>query len=53
MKKFTVKSLPLRDVIQDLANEMETSCKEKCSEYIVTVPKKSAIKIRFFKCVML
>ncbi|MDT0293032.1 helix-turn-helix transcriptional regulator [Mesonia ostreae] len=38
--KFNVRSLPLRDVVSDLANEMNTSFHEKCTEYIVNIPEK-------------
>ncbi|MGC1473011.1 MAG: AraC family transcriptional regulator [Psychroserpens sp.] len=38
-KTYTVSSLPLRDVISDLAKAMNTTCKEKCTEYILKIPK--------------
>lgn len=37
-KKYTVSSLPLKDVIKDLSTAMKTSFYEKCTEYIVKVP---------------
>tara|TARA_R110002049_G_scaffold151160_1_gene314687 strand:+ start:643 stop:1665 length:1023 start_codon:yes stop_codon:yes gene_type:complete len=38
MNNYTVSSLPLKDVIKDFAEGMDTSFIEKCSEHIVKVP---------------
>jgi AraC-like DNA-binding protein len=40
MISYRVSSLPLKDVIKNLAEEMKTTFFEQCSEYIVNVPKK-------------
>jgi len=40
MKHFTVSSLPLRDVISDLAEEMDTEFTEDCNVFEVTVPER-------------
>ncbi|NEN24993.1 helix-turn-helix transcriptional regulator [Cryomorpha ignava] len=39
MKEMRVKSLPLKDVIKDLAEEMNTSYTEDCDVYILNIPK--------------
>lgn len=38
MKSFNVQSLPLKQVIQNLSKELETSYIEKCEEYILQLP---------------
>jgi AraC-like DNA-binding protein len=38
LREFTVSSIPLKDVVQDLAKEMNTSFREKCSEYYLDIP---------------
>ena len=39
MNHYTVSSLPLKDVISDLAKEMNTGFEEKCNVYEVKIPK--------------
>lgn len=38
MKKFRVKSLPLKDVLQDLAEEFNTEVTETCDQYRIEIP---------------
>tara|TARA_R110002049_G_scaffold183243_1_gene351180 strand:- start:2718 stop:3731 length:1014 start_codon:yes stop_codon:yes gene_type:complete len=38
MKTYSVKSLPLKEVIRDLAEEFETLFVEECNRYIVKIP---------------
>lgn len=38
MKEMRVKSLPLKDVIKDLADEMNTTYAEDCDVYILDIP---------------
>lgn len=38
MRELFVKSIPLKDVITDLANEMNTSMEIDCDEYILNIP---------------
>jgi len=40
MKKFAVSSLPFKDIITDLAKEMNTAFIEDCTIYEVRIPKK-------------
>lgn len=38
MKKLYVQSLPLRDVVRDLAKEMNTGVREDCNEIVLDLP---------------
>ena len=38
MKEMRVKSLPLKDVIRDLANGMDTSLTEDCDVFVLNIP---------------
>ena len=38
MNTFFVKSIPLKDVIRDLANEMQTNFSENCNLYTLEIP---------------